>query len=157
MSLKENAAKLDAELNGDKNGDRKEIGKSKKSGAEAGARSSAKIKKTEQGAILLPDLDQKCADEIENALNATTKTWSPVSKSWVESPDTRTRLEAIKLFYAYRHGMPVQRVVKIEANFRDNDEQLLTLVQSSPEARAELIKAGVVTEEWIATKAKGLK
>jgi hypothetical protein len=53
--------------------------------------------------------------------------------------------------------MPVQRVVKIEANFRDNEEQLLALVESSPEARRELIKAGIISESWIEAKAKKLK
>jgi hypothetical protein len=107
--------------------------------------------------LVLPSLDNKCAKAIERALSAKCRHYDPLSKKWTVSDDVRAQLEAVKLFYAYKFGMPVQRQIRIEANFKDNDEQLFALVNSSPEARKELIAAGVVTEHWIEAKAKKLK
>lgn len=105
----------------------------------------------------LPDLEEAVADVIIAGFAAEDRRWDQGTKSWEIFTDHKTRLEFCKLYLAYRHGMPVQRQIKIEASFRDNDEQLLALAKSSPEARRELIRAGVITEQWIEAKAKKLK
>ena len=107
--------------------------------------------------ILLPNLDALASEVLERGMKAKTRIWDVNKKDWIEHDDIRAQLETVKLFFAYKHGMPVQRTIKIEATFRDNEDQLFALVQSSPEARKELIRAGVITEEWLESKAKKLK
>ena len=151
MSLKDRAANLEIEPvsnTGDK------PGKEQKSGTIARAQRPAK---SAEASLVLPQLDEKAADVLERGMKAQSKMWDVNAKCWVYFDDIRAQLEAVKLFYAYKFGMPVQRQIKIEANFKDNEEQILALVQSSPEAKRELIRAGVISEDWIETKAKKIK
>ena len=167
-TLKERAAKLEIETSEKiKDGQKqlttpieKKTGKNKETGnVQNSDRLSPAYRpaKPAEASLVLPHLDEKAADVLERGMKAQAKQWDVNAKDWVYCDDIRAQLEAVKLFYAYKFGMPVQRQIKIEANFKDNEEQILALVQSSPEAKRELIKAGVISESWIETKAKRVK
>jgi len=119
------------------NGERKEL--SQRSRPRDGGR---------EGAVVVPDLDERADQLFREGMDAMEKKWSAKEQCYHESPDTKTRVETLKLYMAYRHGLPIQRIVRIEQDFRDRHAELLTLART-PSGRATLLKLGLITDEWL--------
>jgi hypothetical protein len=54
--------------------------------------------------------------EIEAALSATTAIWDAPSKTFIDRPDFKTRLQACELYLAHTVGLPVQRSENLNVN-----------------------------------------
>lgn len=102
----------------------------------------------DRGAVV-PDLDAQADKIFVEGMTAHELKWNNGTQSFDEYPDTKTRLDALKLYMAYKHGLPVQRIVRIETGFKDRNTELVQMA-STPSGRDLLLKAGIITEEWIA-------
>jgi hypothetical protein len=67
---------------------------------------------------------------IEDGLSATRRFWSPITKSFVDEPDHKTRLDAAKTILAYHEGTPVQRVLTATESFESLREALANATHS---------------------------
>ena len=98
---------------------------------------------------ILPDRDETMAKRLEEAMSATEQKWSNKDQTFVEFPDHRTRLDALKTCLAYRLGMPAQMRINIEASgFKDQQTEMVELARS-PMGRQMLLRAGVIDEQWL--------
>ncbi len=97
------------------------------------------------------------ADGIfEQGFVATDTRWSNAAKEFLTVPDIKTRLETLKLFLAYRHGMPIQRQIRIEGAFKDRHTELLETART-PTGRELLLKMGVIDAAWVKLNLPDLK
>ena len=105
----------------------------------------------------IPDgLDDMADGIFEQGFVATDTRWSNAAKEFLTVPDIKTRLETLKLFLAYRHGMPIQRQIRIESGFKDRETELLETART-PSGRALLLKMGVIDANWIKHNLPDLK
>lgn len=81
---------------------------------------------------------EQAVSAIEDGLSATRRFWSPVTKSFVDEPDHKTRLDAAKTILAYHEGTPVQRVVAVTESF-ESLRDIIAAATHSEEAQ-RLIK-----------------
>jgi hypothetical protein len=89
------------------------------------------------------------ADEVfEQGLVATDTRWSNAAKEFLVIPDIKTRLETLKLYLSYRHGMPIQRQIRIEAGFKDRQTEMIEIART-PSGRELLLKMGVIDAGWL--------
>lgn len=98
---------------------------------------------------VVPDLDDEAERIFREGMVAMDGRWSAKEQCYHETPDTKTRLATLQLYLAYRHGLPVQRIVRIEHAFKDRHAELLELAQT-PSGRDMLLKSGLITPEWLA-------
>jgi hypothetical protein len=134
----------------------------KKGRAVAPARAHNEIPKIDGKPVKIPTvikslLDSLNADDIDavarvyrEAMLATHRYWSDEGKDpktgrakgkWVIEPDHKTRITAANMVAAYSEGLPIQRQVQLNANFKDLSEDLRAL-KGSPEAMRMLRSLG---------------
>lgn len=77
--------------------------------------------------IAVPDLDAEAAEVFAQGMRACFKGSS--------TPDVRTRLETLKLYLAYRHGLPVQRMIKITGGVETLEDKLAEVSRTPEGAR----------------------
>lgn len=103
-----------------------------------------------------PGLDDMADGIFEQGFVATDTKWSNTAKEFLTVPDIKTRLETLKLFLAYRHGMPIQRQIRIEGAFKDRHTEMLEMART-PSGRDLLLKMGVIDADWLKRNLPDLK
>lgn len=84
-----------------------------------------------------PEIVSEMAEELRDALKSTSERWDIHEKKFIERPDRKARLEAIKLILAYSAGLPLQRSVAIAVNKGSYGDFMQTL-REDPDMLAEL-------------------
>lgn len=101
----------------------------------------------EPGQVIPKWLSDKALLELEAQLTATK--WVPgkegSSGAWEQVPDFPVRQRAIELCFAYRHGKPVERQIKLTGNAGSYDDRLERLI-ATPEGLKVAIAAGLIGE-----------
>jgi len=102
-------------------------------------------------------------DELELAkatllrnLTATKKFFDKDTKSYIEVPDPTAQITAARTIMDQALGLPVQRIMRQDVPFKDRHTELIELART-PSGRAFLLKADLVSEEWLAAHAAELK
>ncbi|HEY3900839.1 MAG TPA: hypothetical protein VGM54_19670 [Chthoniobacter sp.] len=89
-------------------------------------------------------------------LTATKRFYDKDEKCYVEVPDPTAQIAAAVAICNQAVGLPVQRILRQEIPFKDRHTELLELART-PSGRAFLLKAGLVSEEWLAAHAAELE
>ena len=79
---------------------------------------------------------EQAVSAIEDGLSATRRFWSPITKSFIDEPDHKTRLDAAKTILAYHEGTPVQRVVTVTESFESLRDAIAAATHSEEAQRA---------------------
>jgi hypothetical protein len=111
----------------------------------------ASARATGEGAALevMPsNLGNMAADIWRQGFLATEGRWDATQQCFIDIPDTKLRLETLRLFLAYAHGLPVQRQVRVQGGFIDHHEEKLSLARSD-HGRKMLLAMGVIDENWV--------
>lgn len=82
--------------------------------------------------MISAELKDEAIDGLRDGLRATRRYWDKGSEEWVVEPDYATRTRNIELILAYAEGRPVERTVKLTADFSTFSDKLAKLV-STPE------------------------
>jgi len=93
-------------------------------------------------------LDELADGVFEQGLAASDTRWSNTGKQFVTVPDIKTRIDTLKLYLAYRHGMPIQRQIRIESGFKDRQTEMVEIART-PSGREMLLKMGVIDAGWL--------
>lgn len=116
----------------------------------AGRSSAARAKKG-----VLPALEWT-EDEINAAkhalmrnLHAKKMFWDKQEECYVEVDDGAVQIAAAVAICNQGIGLPVQRIVRVDANFKDRKAELVELA-ATPSGREMLVKAGIIDDIWIA-------
>ena len=111
------------------------------------AKPSRQARKSFQELIEAGQLEE-AVEALRAGMKATRKFYSPITKSWEEEPDHRTRLDAAKTILAYAVGMPLQRSVAVTEDFVSLREALVAASGRSERARAALAETfGTISVE----------
>lgn len=97
---------------------------------------------------MVPLLDAQAAQTYRDGFNATEGRWNAKEGKHDTVPDMKTRLETLKSYMAYRHGMPLQRQLVIERSLKDRETELKE-VAATPSGRTLLLKLGAISPEWL--------
>jgi hypothetical protein len=93
-------------------------------------------------------LDDLADGVFEQGFRATDTRWSNSAKEFLTIPDIKTRLDTLKLYLSYRHGMPIQRQIRIESGFKDRQTEMVEIART-PSGRELLLKMGVIDAGWL--------
>src|SRR5215218_10389497 len=72
------------------------------------------------------DVEQARATLLRN-LSAKKRFWDTKAKDYVEVPDSTAQIAAALALLNQSLGMPVQRILRVEANFKDRHAELLEI------------------------------
>jgi hypothetical protein len=100
---------------------------------------------------LRPDFADLMAQALVDALKAESWFYDKAQKGIVHRPDTRSRLDAIKLVMAYAEGLPLQRI--FEHKISERRDSLADALRDSPET-LEAVKREVEKAEFRTRKRK---
>ena len=95
-----------------------------------------------------PEIEQAKNALLRN-LTATKRFFDKQTKSYIEVDDPMAQIAAATQIINQAVGMPVQRQVRVDAVFKDRQQELLE-VASTPTGRAFLLHNGLISEEWLA-------
>jgi hypothetical protein len=93
-----------------------------------------------------PGFVDRLKETIEGCLDAANSRWDKSLKDWADEPDFRTRIDAVKLIFAYSAGLPLQRSVAF-AVAGETYGKMQEMLESSP-AVIEAMKRQIEKVEW---------
>lgn len=99
------------------------------------------------GDEVAPDLGGLPAGIWAQGFNATEGRWNAATKTWDEVPDIKMRMKTMELWLAYRHGLPIQRQVRVQQGFVDLHAELLEIA-STEHGRRMLMAMGAIDAQW---------
>ena len=88
--------------------------------------------------LIRADHMETAVQTLEDSMRATRKFYNPISKTYEEEPDYKTRLDAAKTVIAYGDGMPVQRSITVSDSFESLRDALNAAAGQSDLARMAL-------------------
>lgn len=98
---------------------------------------------------VVPDRLTDTAEGIwMQGFTATEGRWNASMQCHVDVPDIKSRLKTLELWLAYRHGLPIQRQVRLTQGHVDRHAEMLEMARTA-HGRSMLLAIGAIDANWL--------